>query len=55
MIRLVQPSKFKFVDNHLASMITYCTQIYFKLSIYYDEILYFVTSLGKFDLIFRML
>lgn len=35
-------------------MITHYTQVYFRLGDYYNEICYFVTNLGKFDLILGM-
>ncbi len=53
-MRLAQLKKLKLTDNHLVSFITYCTQVYFRLDKHYDEIWYFVTSLGKFDLILGM-
>lgn len=51
-IKLAQSYKLKLVNDTLASMITHYFQVYFRLGHYYDEILYFITNLGQFDLIF---
>ena len=55
MIKLAYPCKLKLADNNLVPIVTHCAQLHFWLENYYDELWCFVTILGKFDLILRML
>ena len=54
MIKLAYPCKLKQADDNLAPIVTYCAQLHFRLGDHYDGLWYFVTTLGKYDLILEM-